>query len=140
MKRVIVLMLALASLLAFSSCKKSDKAVKVFGDWELNDVQFVTKSAVVGSETVSVYVRFTKDNTFYLWQMLGEGRYASFAGQWTLSGNVLSGTYSNGKSWSCQYEVSGGKNTITLTSLPDRNDSFTYQSCTIPAELLEAIQ
>lgn len=135
MKRILVVMLAALSLLTFSSCKKSDKPIRIYGDWELNDVEFVTKSAVVGSETVSVYIRFTEDNTFQLWQKLGEGRYASFDGQWTLTGNVLSGTYTNGKALSSEYEVSVNKNTMTLTTLPDRNDTFTYQSCTIPEDL-----
>ncbi len=128
-------MLAALSLLAFSSCKKGDKAIRIYGDWELNNVEFVTKSAAVGEATVSVYVRFTQDNTFQLWQKLGEGRYASYSGQWTLTGNVLSGTYANGKELSSQYEVSTGKNTLTLTTLPDRSDTFTYQSCTIPEDL-----
>lgn len=135
MKRILVVMLAALSLLTFSSCKKSEKAIRIYGDWELNDVEFVTKSAVVGDETVSVYIRFTEDNTFQLWQKLGEGRYASFDGQWTLTGNVLSGTYTNGKALSSEYEVSVNKNTMTLTTLPDRNDTFTYQSCTIPEDL-----
>lgn len=70
MKRIFTIMLAALSLLAFSSCKKGDKAIRIYGDWELNNVEFVTKSAVVGDETVSVYIRFTEDNTFQLWQKL----------------------------------------------------------------------
>ncbi len=135
MKRIFTITLAALSLCAFSSCKKGDKAIRIYGDWELNNVEFVTKSAVVGDETVSVYIRFTEDNTFQLWQKLGEGRYSSYDGQWTLTGNVLSGTYTNGKAFSSQYEVSVSKNTMTLTTLPDRNDTFTYQSCTIPEDL-----
>ncbi len=135
MKKIFTIMLAALSLLAFSSCKKGDNAIRIYGDWELNNVEFVTKSAAVGEATVSVYIRFTQDNTFQLWQKLGEGRYASYSGQWTLTGNVLSGTYANGKELSSQYEVSTGKNTLTLTTLPDRNDTFTYQSCTIPEDL-----
>lgn len=135
MKRIFTIMLAALSLCAFSSCKKGDKSIRIYGDWELNNVEFVTKSAVVGDETVSVYIRFTEDNTFQLWQKLGEGRYSSYDGQWTLTGNVLSGTYTNGKAFSSQYEVSVSKNTMTLTTLPDRNDTFTYQSCTIPEDL-----
>ena len=46
---------AVAAALAVACSSKEDKAAGVEGEWELVDVEFATKSAVVGSETVCLY-------------------------------------------------------------------------------------
>lgn len=136
MIRRIVLFFAVAAMCVLSSCKKDGGAsASLVGEWELSDVDFVTRSALVGDETVTVYLRFSADGTFALYQIIGEGRAVSFSGTWQLSGDILSGAYSDGTRWSSSYVVSVGKDRLTLTT-EDGNDVFVYKSCTIPYDRL----
>ena len=53
MKRFLVLLAGF--LLLGVSCNKVDDApLNIIGDWELSSVEFATRSAMVGNETVSV--------------------------------------------------------------------------------------
>ena len=53
-KLAMTVAVAVAAAFAVACGSKEDKAAGVEGEWELVDVEFATKSAVVGSETVSV--------------------------------------------------------------------------------------
>lgn len=136
MKRVLILVAVLLSaLVSFSSCKKEEKTLDVKGEWELTEVKMATKSALVGAETVTVYVKFSEDGTFAMYQMVGDGRFVTFSGSWKLAGSTLSGTYADGTSWASSYEVSVDKSTLTMTT-EDGLDVFVYKACTIPYDQL----
>lgn len=100
----------------FAACNKDNNTSKldVAGSWELTGV--ATK-ATVGSETVEVYVEFTSEGTFTLYQKLGQGRYTVFKGNYTVdaAAGKLSGKYSGGKTWG-PYSGAVEGNTLTLTS------------------------
>lgn len=134
--RVLILVAALLSAaVSFSSCKKEEKTLDVKGEWELTDVKMSTKSALVGAETVTVYVKFSEDGSFAMYQMVGDGRFVAFSGSWKLAGSTLSGTYADGTSWASAYEVSVEKSTLTMTT-EDGLDVFVYKACTIPYDQL----
>lgn len=134
--RVLILAAILLSVLvSFSSCKKEEKTLDVKGEWELTDVKMATKSALVGAETVTVYVKFSEDGAFAMYQMVGDGRFVAFSGSWKLAGSTLSGTYADGTSWASSYEVSVDKSTLTMTT-EDGLDVFVYKACTIPYDQL----
>lgn len=134
--RVLILAaILLSALVSFSSCKKEEKTLDVKGEWELTEVKMSTKSALVGAETVTVYVKFSEDGTFAMYQMVGDGRFAAFSGSWELAGSTLSGTYADGTSWASSYEVSVDKSTLTMTT-EDGLDVFVYKACTIPYDQL----
>lgn len=134
--RVLILAaILLSALVSFSSCKKEEKTSDVKGEWELTDVKMATKSALVGAETVTVYVKFSEDGTFAMYQMVGDGRFVAFSGSWKLAGSTLSGTYADGTSWASSYEVSVDKSTLTMTT-EDGLDVFVYKACTIPYDQL----
>ena len=63
------IMLAVAAVLAFASCVKSEDAVvkELAGDWYYETVEADTP--------VQVYVSFAKDMTFELYQKVGEGAF-----------------------------------------------------------------
>lgn len=114
MKKILCI-LGLLGLLA--ACGKEPDpvvpATDVTGAWELSNV---STKASVGSVTVSVYVDFSSDGTFSLYQKIGDGRYSAFSGKWLLSDDdILSGTYEGGKSWG-PYEASVSGSTLTLVS------------------------
>ena len=134
--RVLILVAVLLSaLVSFSSCKKEEKTADVKGEWELTEVKMSTKSALVGAETVTVYVKFSEDGTFAMYQMVGDGRFVAFSGSWKLAGSTLSGTYADGTSWASSYEVSVDNSTLTMTT-EDGLDVFVYKACTIPYDQL----
>ena len=134
-KLAMTVAVAVAAALAVACGSKVDKAASVEGEWELVDVEFATKSAVVGSETVSVYINFDAKGTFAMYQKLGEGRFRNFSGTWSCSNGILNGTYSDGKNWGCPYKVSRDGDTLVMVSSPDGKDSYTYHKCTIPEEV-----
>lgn len=134
--RVLILVAALLSaLVSFSSCKKEEKTLDVKGEWELTEVKMATKSALVGAETVTVYLNLAEDGSFAMYQMVGDGRFVAFSGSWKLAGSTLSGTYADGTSWASSYEVSVEKSTLTMTT-EDGLDVFVYKACTIPYDQL----
>ena len=134
--RVLILAaILLSALVSFSSCKKEDKTLDVKGEWELTEVKMATKSALVGAETVTVYLNLAEDGSFAMYQMVGDGRFVAFSGSWKLAGSTLSGTYADGTSWASSYEVSVDKSTLTMTT-EDGLDVFVYKACTIPYDQL----
>ena len=134
--RVLILVAALLSaLVSFSSCKKEEKTLDVKGEWELTEVKMATKSALVGAETVTVYLNLAEDGSFAMYQMVGDGRFVAFSGSWKLAGSTLSGTYADGTSWASAYVVSVEKSTLTMTT-EDGLDVFVYKACTIPYDQL----
>ena len=134
-KLAMTVAVAVAAAFAVACGSKEDKAAGVEGEWELVDVEFATKSAVVGSETVFVYINFDAKGTFVMYQKLGKGRFRKFSGTWSYSNGLLNGTYSDGKNWGCPYKVSRDENTLVMVSSPDGNDTYTYRKCTIPDEV-----
>lgn len=106
------------------------------GDWELTSVQ-QTKSTVIGSETVTVYLRFTEKD-FEIYQILGSGNPRKFFGTYTLSGNTLSGKYSdkNNTAWASTYDVT--VEGATLTMVPTgKSEANIYKKSSIPASVIE---
>ena len=122
---------AIAAALLLVSCGSGNKEEKVSlsvdGCWELTSV--TTKSATVGSETVSVFIEFSS-GAFTLYQKIGQGRYTVFTGFYYLSekDQTLIGTYADGTAWG-PYEV----------ACSDANMSLTKDSETDTYKKIEAI-
>lgn len=72
--------------------------IDVTGVWELASV---TTKVSVGGEQVSVYLEFTSEGAFTLYQKIGAGRYTRFSGNYSIDQEAaqLSGNYSGGKAW-----------------------------------------
>ena len=133
MKFKMILMLIIS--LVMVSCKEEQpKVLDITGQWELADI-VDTKSVQIGSETVEIYIDFKADNTFELWQKLGEGRHRKHEGTWTLTESVLTGKYSDGKAWGASYEVSIEDGTLVMSEQKAGMQTYIYHSCTIPSSL-----
>ena len=130
MMKNIVRLAALCALMALclSACKKKD-TLSVVGCWQLESVE---TRATIGDVEVDVYISFTAEKTFDLYQMLGEGRFRHFSGSYTLTGNILDGTYSDGNKWASSYEVSREKGTLTLSSLASESGTEVSTYISIP--------
>lgn len=114
----------------------STTKLDVTGSWELSGVE--TKVSV-GSVNVSVYISFTSDGSFTLYQKIGEGRYTRFTGTYTVSAdNKLSGKYSNNAAWG-PYTAAMASGKLTLTSAGGKEvDTYTKISA-IPSSVTQNI-
>lgn len=106
---------AVAFLTGCGEAGKTPKAVDITGTWELIDIE-MTKAAQLGDETISVTITFNSDKTFAMTQKLGEGRAKDYSGTWAISENILTGKYSDGKTFGGgSYTVSVENSTMTMT-------------------------
>lgn len=114
----------------------STTKLDVTGSWELSNVE--TKVSV-GYVNVSVYISFTSDGNFTLYQKIGEGRYTRFTGTYTVSAdNKLSGKYSNNAAWG-PYTAAMASGKLTLTSAGGKEvDTYTKIS-SIPTSVTQNI-
>ena len=88
------------------------------------------------SVKAEIYVTFTAEKTFNLYQQIGEGAYRLYNGTWSLDGSTLSGKYNDGTSWATSYEVaSADDNTFTLTA-EGVSETYGRVSGGIPEEVL----
>lgn len=134
MKLKMMILLAVSLIMASCGSEKQPKVLDITGQWELADI-VDTKSVQIGSEKIEIYIDFKEDNTFSLWQKLGEGRHKKYEGTWTLTETVLTGKYSDGKAWGASYEVSREEGTLTMSEQKAGMQTYIYNSCTIPSSL-----
>ena len=135
MKRYLLLTAA-ALLVLLTGCEEEipddTPAMDITGEWSLTDIS--TKAAVIGSQTVSVYVSFKEEGKFELYQQTGQGWYSYYAGTWTLTDGTLSGSYDGGKPWGSSYTVTLSDNTMTLTTASG-GETDTYVRTPIPDQV-----
>lgn len=128
-----------ASLLLLAGCGgsgsgeggKEEQPIDIKGEWELVSVE--VKSATIGSETVTVYLKFTESN-FELYQILGQGRPRAYKGTYTLTGTTLTGKYSDNTGLADTYQVAIRNGNLVLTGT--KGESDTYRKCPIPPAII----
>lgn len=114
----------------------STTKLDVTGSWELSNVE--TKVSV-GSVNVTVYISFTSDGSFTLYQKIGEGRYTRFTGTYTVSAdNKLSGKYSNNAAWG-PYTAAMASGKLTLTSAGGKEVDTYSKISAIPTSVTQNI-
>lgn len=129
MKRIIIA--AITLLTAVMSCEKTNTPKKetlqdkLCKEWSLTD----------GTVDIEIYVSFMADGSFGLYQRLGTSTFTHYSGTWTLSGNILSGKYSDGTDWGASYEVLFYDKLMELTSQTAIPESRTYEQKSIPEEV-----
>lgn len=110
--------------LGLASCSKTDKNLeKLSGEWYWQGTE-------AGVE-LEVYVAFEKDNTFDLFQKIGEGAFRHYTGTFTYDGKALSGVYSDKTAWMYSYEVVLEGDNLTLNYIGEEK-SITYVRKSIP--------
>lgn len=119
-------MLAVAAVLAFASCVKSEDAVvkQLAGDWYYETVEADTP--------VQVYVSFAKDMTFELYQKVGEGAFRKYSGTYTFDGTLLDGVYSDKAPWKEAKTVTIDGDSLTAVGVKT-GETITYVRKLVPA-------
>lgn len=102
---------------------------KIQQEWELVSVNGVAVD-------FKVYISFT-DGTFAMYQQLYSLDYKFFDGEYSVSGNTLSGSYFSGEAWKCDYTggITNGDKTLTLKSKDKNSITCVYEACVIPEDV-----
>lgn len=120
-----------AALIAAVSCQKDGDRVleQISGEWHYS----ATESGVAED----VYVAFSEDGTFEIYQKIGEGPYWYSTGDYKLDAEsmVLSGVYTDRYPWKYTYKVSVSDKTLTMTAVEQDGHSVTYARESIPVQV-----
>ena len=104
-------------------------AEQLVGDWHYSGTE-------QGAE-VDVWIAFSADKTFDMYQRIGTGAYWHTTGKYKLNENVLSGVYSDKYPWKYEYSVKLYDATLVLTAEGVENYSVSYKRENIPAQVRE---
>lgn len=130
MKKILYL---LAAILVAASCgeKEEGKTEELTLEQKLQNQWHSTSLAI----DADIYLDFKADNTFELYQQIGEGAHRLYRGTWNLEGDLLTGRYNDGEDWAAAYKIAIEENTLTLTSQNDAAENAVYEKAEIPEEI-----
>lgn len=124
MKRILLI---ISAVLLLASCgrekgKEKTTADYLYGEWHSTSI------------TVSgdVYISFTDDMKFEMFQKIGEGAYRLYRGTWNVEEDVLTGKYNDGEDWAAAYRITVDDRSLTMTSINDAAENSTYTKAEIP--------
>ena len=133
MKKILYMIAAAAVLLLGTSCQKDSDAMtaKLAADWH-----YTAQENGVAEE---VWISFTADGTFEMFQKIGDGPYWYTKGEYALDSKtkVLSGIYSDRYPWKYSYKVSISDKTLEMAAVELEDYKLTYAKETIPAQVRE---
>lgn len=128
------IMMAAAMALVVSACSKEDN--DICGEWHLSDISVVTKAQE--PYDISVYLAFSKNGNFDLYQKLQDGKYVHYTGKWEMADGQLYGYYTDGTPWGAgSYGVSLSSKTLKLTANNGLGEVTTYKREKIPSSVKE---
>ncbi len=132
MKNTLYYIILIGMVMLMSGCKDKEDVIPVntapsiIGDWHYTDDEL----------QADIYVAFNSTGAFDLYQKIGEGRHRKYTGNWSMEGNVLSGSYSDDTAWGSSYNVTfDGDSKMILTATEDSRESYTYSRESIPDEI-----
>ena len=138
MKKTISILVALLGMCLFVSCGGSSKGEKasplgkqIQGEWRLSSWNGAAPTEF------DAYIALNADRTFVIYQKIETSNYQKFSGSYQLSGNVLSGVYSDKVPWGAKYQVAydEGTSKMTLTSDSATAEVSVYVKASIPADV-----
>ena len=124
------LLYILSALLILAGCGK-DKDGKMSLEEKLCGEWHSTSLSVSGD----VYLDFSDDKTFGMYQKIGSGAYRLYRGTWNLENGLLTGKYNDGEDWAAAYEITIEGETLTLTSANDAAEKSVYKKTAIPEDI-----
>lgn len=126
MKRILLI---ISAVLILASCgkdgKKKTTAEYLYGEWHSTSI----------SVTGDVYISFTDDMKFEMFQKIGEGAYRLYRGSWNVEGDLLTGRYNDGEDWAAAYTVTVDDRSLTMISTNDVAEKSTYIRTEIPEDV-----
>ena len=134
MKRIIYILSAALCLL--TSCEKElTLADKLVGDWH----------CTATSTDAEIYVTFTAEKTFTLWQQIGEGAFRVYNGTYEFTPQeggefqaLLTGEYNDGTPWGANYEVTLLDGEVMTLRAEGITETYNKIKDGIPKEVLKS--
>ena len=83
----------------------------------------------------NVYIDFNDDDTFEIYQQVWSFDYELYTGTYTVTGDIVTGIYSDGSIWASGYKFVKDGDTLTFYSQEDQSVTSVYTKCEIPAEI-----
>ena len=111
--------------MALTGCKKEDQPTlkdKICGEWR----------GVELTADAGIYISFSSNGTFELYQKLDSEGFELRRGHWSLDGDVISGTYNDQEAWATSYKVSVVGESLTLVAQDGTEETNVYVKTTIP--------
>lgn len=143
MKNLKIWSLAMMFILALTSCEKTPDdngpapipgdLAAIVDEWSL--------STWSNAEVVfNVYLDLNEDGTFSMYQQIYSLDYVLFEGTYKLSGDIMTGVYSDGQPWACGYKVDvtvhpDNTKSMVFWSQEDHSISSVYTNTTIPEDI-----
>ena len=133
-------MLAMAAVVLFSVACNNSKTPNgpTVGGFENIEKEWKLVSVDGVANDFSVYIEFM-DGTFAMYQQVYTWNYLFYDGEYSIDGDVISGTYFEGGAWKTSYTggVSTDGKTLTLKSKESTPVIYIYEACTIPQEVID---
>lgn len=106
------MMAIVIAAITFCACEKEkDYRKDLTGCWELVSVSGNYE------QDPQIYMEIQEEGSFTIYQRMDKNSsYVRYDGSWTLSGDKLSGRYSDGNPWAATYTVEISDGMLTLTS------------------------
>lgn len=127
------MMMAIAALVLVTGCQKEEERVKemLVGDWHY--------AAIDQNENIDIWVSFSADGTFDMYQKIGSGAYWHSAGKYKVNTDekLLTGVYSDKTPWKYDYRYSVSDSKLVMTAVQLESYSVAYSKGIIPAEVIE---
>ncbi len=137
MKKIIYTIFAVCAAAIVSGCQKDTVEINspMVGEWHL--ASWMSESQ---PEDFDVYISFRNDGTFQMYQKVETPAFVMFSGNYSVSGSVISGTYSDGLPWSTSYSfsLSEDNSVLTMTSQTQNAEVSVYERAEIPAEVFDS--
>lgn len=132
MKKILYILSMTICLLTSCGEKELPIPERIQGDW-------FCESTSLNSTKVSVYVTFTQDS-FTLFQKIGEGAYRVYQGTYTLDTDasgayILTGQYNDGTPWGAQYILESTSNDVLTLTAEGITETYTRIAGGIPQEV-----
>ncbi len=131
-----LLLSVVAMVGCFGKSKENPLINGVIGEWHLTKSPLLTDDT---AEIIDVYIEFKSDSTFDLYQRdFTAPQYKHYTGTYLITDSVITGKYSDGKSWGATNGYNASINMagqLTLTNVDLTDDISVYEKKTIPADV-----
>ena len=129
MKKILYTIIAVLAIA--TSCQKDDNRfmLNLVGQWHYAGTENGVEE--------DIWLEFTEDGTFEMYQKIGSGPYWYSKGEYTvdLENRVLTGVYSDRYPWKYSYKIEAGTGTLQMTAVEIEGHTLTYTREAIPAEV-----
>ena len=131
MKKIIFrAFVAIAAVVLSMGCQSEGQKCleQIVGDWHYNGAENGVQE--------DVWIVFSQDMTFELYQKVGDGVHRSITGRYSINADkkIISGMYEDNYPWKYDYKFEVKGNNLVLTAVSDTY-SVTYARGIVPAEV-----